>query len=79
MCLRELQTLEDWARLIGTYKKDMGFVGFFESLSIKPDKTKSKTAIFPEQPARISFVDSSQKEGLKNSSDFSAILDDTEV
>lgn len=39
--------LEDWARLLGSYKKDLGFVGFFESLSIKPDNKTKRYAIAP--------------------------------
>ena len=32
----ELEVLKDWCLLIGTYKKDLGFIGFFESLSKRP-------------------------------------------
>jgi len=42
-----LRILEDWGRLLGLYKKDLGFIGFFESLSIKPDKKASRQAVAP--------------------------------
>ena len=29
----ELNALDDWARLIGIYKKDLGFIGFWENIS----------------------------------------------
>lgn len=38
--INELTTLEDWSYLIATYKKDLGFVGFFESLSKKLPNVK---------------------------------------
>ena len=31
--LLELNALDDWARLIGLYKKDLGFFGFWENIS----------------------------------------------
>ena len=31
--ITELDVLKDWSLLIGTYKKDLGFIGFFDSLS----------------------------------------------
>ena len=46
----ELDVLKDWALLIGTYKKDLGFIGFFESLGRKPNKVKPDAVLpHPQQ------------------------------
>ena len=41
--LAELLVLEDWSHLISTYKKELGFVGFFESLSKKQENVKKQS------------------------------------
>ena len=41
-----MTALRDWARLIGIYKKELGFIGFFESISVK-DKKISVGSVAP--------------------------------
>ena len=41
-----MTALRDWARLIGIYKKELGFIGFFESISVK-DKKVSVRSVAP--------------------------------
>ena len=38
-----MTVIQDWARLIGIYKKDLGFIGFFESISVKDKKTSVRS------------------------------------
>jgi len=42
--LNELNTLEHWARLIGTYKGNLGFIGYF-------DQSMSQTSASAQEPA----------------------------
>ena len=53
----ELEVLKDWSLLIGTYKKDMGFIGFFESLSKKPNKVKPDAILPHPRPQARSHTD----------------------
>jgi len=45
--ITELEILKDWSLLIGTFKKDLGFIGFFESLAKKPTKARPD-AVYPQ-------------------------------
>ena len=43
--IKELQSLQDWAELTGTYKKDLGCIGIFDSISKKPEKVKPGSVV----------------------------------
>ena len=53
----ELDVLKDWSLLIGAYKKDLGFIGFFESLSRKPIKVKPDAILPHPRPNARSHTD----------------------
>lgn len=48
--ITELEVLKDWSLLIGTYKKDLGFIGFFESLAKYPSTGKVRRDLIHPSP-----------------------------